>query len=184
MTDANRRLRPRRSVLYMPGANARAMEKSREIDCDTVIFDLEDAVAPDAKATARGQVAAAVGAGGFGHREVVVRVNGLDTPWGRDDVAAIAALPVDALLVPKIEAAEQVQAYAGLLAGTRAAGVPIWAMIETPRGVLGVERLLANSPRARSIGSCWTVCISTSRTLRASSASANRAATSASTARR
>jgi len=147
MTEANRRLRPRRSVLYMPGANARAMEKSREIDCDTVIFDLEDAVAPDAKATARAQVAAAVSAGAFGHREVVVRINGLDTPWGRDDAAAIAALPIDALLVPKIETAEQVQEYERILAGTRAATIPIWVMIETPRGVLGIERLLAHTPR-------------------------------------
>jgi len=151
MTDANRSWRPRRSVLYMPGANARAMEKSREIDCDTVIFDLEDAVAPDAKATARTQVVAAVQAGGFGHREVVVRVNGLDTPWGRDDVAAVAALPIGALLVPKIEAVEQVQAYERLLAGTRAAGVPIWAMIETPRGVLCIERLLAATQRVEVV---------------------------------
>jgi citrate lyase subunit beta/citryl-CoA lyase len=147
MTDATRRLRPRRSVLYMPGANARAMEKSREIDCDTVIFDLEDAVAPDSKALARDQVSAAVNAGGFGHREVVVRINGLDTPWARDDAAAIAALPIDALLVPKIETVEQVNEYERLLDGTRAAAVPIWVMIETPRGVLGLERLLAGTTR-------------------------------------
>jgi citrate lyase subunit beta / citryl-CoA lyase len=147
MTDANPRMRPRRSVLYMPGANARAMEKSRAIDCDTVIFDLEDAVAPDAKALARDQVAAAVTTGGFGHREVVVRINGLDTPWARDDAAAVAELPIDALLLPKIESFEQLQAYERLLAGTRAAALPLWVMIETPRGVLGVERLLASSDR-------------------------------------
>src|SRR5262245_10527254 len=130
MTDAARRLRPRRSVLYMPGANARAMEKSREIDCDTVIFDLEDAVAPDAKTQARVQVAAAVKAGGFGHREVVVRINGLETPWARDDAAAIAELPIDALLLPKIETFEQLHAYERLLAGTRAAALPLGVMIE------------------------------------------------------
>jgi citrate lyase subunit beta/citryl-CoA lyase len=151
MTDAARRLRPRRSVLYIPGANARAMEKSREIDCDTVIFDLEDAVAPDAKVLARGQVAAAVKAGEFGHREVVVRINGLETPWARDDAVAIAELPIDALLLPKIETFEQLQAYERLLAGTRGAAVPLWVMIETPRGVLGVERLLASSARVEVV---------------------------------
>ena len=85
--------RPRRSVLYMPGANARAMEKARGLPCDAIIFDLEDAVAVDAKNTARDQVAQAVSGGGYGYREVIVRVNGLDTQWGHDDVAAAARLP-------------------------------------------------------------------------------------------
>jgi citrate lyase subunit beta / citryl-CoA lyase len=151
MIDVARRLRPRRSVLYMPGANARAMEKSREIDCDAVIFDLEDAVAPDAKAQARSQVAAAVGAGGFGHREIVVRINGIDTPWAQDDAAAIANLPIDALLLPKIETIEQLQAYENLMSGARATTLPLWVMIETPRGVLGVEQLLASSQRVEVV---------------------------------
>ena len=93
--------RPRRSVLYMPGANARALDKARSLPADTLILDLEDAVAPDAKAMARDQVAAALRAGGYGHRECVVRVNALDTPWGLDDVRVIAQAGADAVLLPK-----------------------------------------------------------------------------------
>jgi len=135
-------MRIRRSVLYMPAANARAMQKARELPCDVVIFDLEDAVAPDTKSAARDLLAEALTAGGYGHRECVVRVNGLDTPWGRDDLAALAALPVDAVLLPKIERPEQVTECAGI-----APDVPVWVMIETPRGVLGMERILASNER-------------------------------------
>ena len=99
---------PRRSVLYMPGANKRAMEKAKGLDCDAIIFDLEDAVAADAKAEARDKVAAMVQGGGYGYRELVVRIIGLDTPWGKDDLAVAAALPVHALLFPKVESASQV----------------------------------------------------------------------------
>jgi citrate lyase subunit beta/citryl-CoA lyase len=147
MKNATVRLRPRRSVLYMPGANSRAMEKARELPCDTIIFDLEDAVAPDAKETARAQVATAVRGGGYGYRELVLRVNGLDTPWAAADLAAASELAVDAVLLPKVESSEQVQAYERGLVGTRAAALPLWVMIETPRGVLGIERILADSPR-------------------------------------
>ncbi len=147
MNDSSRSIRPRRSVLYMPGANARAMEKARDIACDTVIFDLEDAVAPDAKDAARAQVGAAVGAGGFGYRERVLRINGLDTPWARADLELASRLPIDAVLVPKVESPDQIDACARALDGTRGAALPIWVMIETPRGVLGLERLLAGSPR-------------------------------------
>ena len=94
-------VRPRRSMLYMPGSNARAMEKARELPADAVIFDLEDAVVPDAKATARALIVEALKEGGFGHREVMVRINGLDTAWWRDDLVVAAAGP-DAVLVPKI----------------------------------------------------------------------------------
>ncbi len=142
-----KRLRPRRSVLYMPGANARAMEKAREIDCDTIIFDLEDAVAPDAKETARTQVVTAVRGGGYGHRELVLRVNGIDTPWAAGDLAAASDLAVDAMLLPKVESLEQVCAYEQGLVGTRAEALPLWVMIETPRGVLGIEQILAGNPR-------------------------------------
>jgi citrate lyase subunit beta / citryl-CoA lyase len=135
--------RPRRSVLYMPAANARAMEKARELPCDTLIFDLEDAVAPDAKATAREQLAAALRGGGYGHRERVVRVNGLDTPWGADDLAAVADLAVDAVLLPKIETREQVHACLQRIGPT----LPVWVMIETPRGVLAAEHIAASSDR-------------------------------------
>ncbi len=147
MNSPPKRLRPRRSVLYMPGANARAMEKAREIDCDTIIFDLEDAVAPDAKETARTQVAAAVRGGGYGHRELVLRVNGIDTPWVAGDLAAASELAVDAVLLPKVESLEQVCAYEQGLVGARAAALPLWVMIETPRGVLGIEQILAGNPR-------------------------------------
>ena len=102
-------MQPRRSILYMPGANARAMEKAKGLDCDSIIFDLEDAVAPDAKATARQQVLAAVQSGGYGHRELVVRCNGLDTPWGMDDLVAFADQPIAALVFPKIESLLQLQ---------------------------------------------------------------------------
>lgn len=141
------RNRPRRSVLYMPGANERAMDKARSLDCDAIIFDLEDAVATSAKAGARGAVATAVGAGGYGHRELVVRVNGLDTPWGADDLAAVAGLPIDALLFPKVESAGQV---AQIEAAALAAGAPelsIWLMIETPLGVLDVRAIVEAGTR-------------------------------------
>src|ERR1700682_3176618 len=94
-------IRPRRSVLYMPGSNARALEKAKSIPADALILDLEDAVAPDAKATARDQVCAAVKAGGYGPREIVIRINALDTPWGKADLAAAAAAGPDAILLPK-----------------------------------------------------------------------------------
>lgn len=119
--------RPRRSALYMPAANARAIEKARELPCDVVILDLEDAVAPEAKESARDQAAAAVKAGGFGRREVVIRVNGLDTPWGLEDLAAAIDARPDAILVPKVSSAHDVRAYGAAEAG----GVPLWAMVET-----------------------------------------------------
>lgn len=125
--------RPRRSALYMPGSNARALDKARTLDADVLILDLEDAVSPDAKTIARQQVAEALRAGGYGRRELVVRINGLETPWGRDDAAAIAPLGPDALLLPKTESAGQLQALADLM---RQHGAPartrLWAMVETP----------------------------------------------------
>ena len=124
--------RPRRSALYMPGANARAMEKARTLPCDVVILDLEDAVAPDAKEAARRQVAAAASAGGFGRREVVIRVNGPDTPWGAADLEMAAASPCDGVLLPKVEAPPAL-----------AIGKPLWCMLETPRGVLRAEAIAA-----------------------------------------
>ena len=95
--------RPRRSVLFMPGSNARALEKARDLPADALIFDLEDAVAPDGKDTARQQVRETLEAGGYGARELIVRVNGLTTPWGEDDIAAMARAGADALLIPKVE---------------------------------------------------------------------------------
>ncbi len=139
-------MRPRRSVLYMPGANTRALEKARGLDCDSIIFDLEDAVAPDAKTVARSAVAAAVAEGGYGSRERVVRINGLETPWGESDLAAALEMDIDAVLVPKIEDQQQLdQVYAAF---ERADAQPtLWIMVETPRGVLQCERLIADNPR-------------------------------------
>ena len=99
-------IRPRRSVLYMPGSNARAIEKARTLPVDAVILDLEDSVAPDGKAAARKQVADAVAAGGFGAREVVIRINGLDTEWWLDDLNAAAKAKPDAVLVPKVSSSQ------------------------------------------------------------------------------
>ena len=101
--------RPRRSVLYMPGSNARALEKAKEIPADALILDMEDAVAPDAKEEARAQVCDAVKGGGYGKREIAIRVNGLDTPWGKDDIKAAVAAGPDAVLVPKINSAADVE---------------------------------------------------------------------------
>ncbi|CEJ10681.1 (3S)-malyl-CoA thioesterase [bacterium YEK0313] len=136
--------RPRRSVLYMPGSNARALEKARTLAADVVILDLEDAVAPDAKAVAREQVAAAVTAGGFGHREVVVRINGLDTAWGKADLSAVAATGPDVILIPKVNGpgdllgAGRARAAAGTPAHVR-----VWAMMETPLAMLNAGAIAA-----------------------------------------
>lgn len=127
--------RPRRSVLYMPGANDRALEKARTIDADALILDLEDSVAPDLKAEARTKVANAVMAGGYGRRELVIRVNGLDTPWGTDDIAAAAAARPNAILVPKVSTPRDVERAATLLPQ----GVALWAMMETPLAILNAR---------------------------------------------
>ena len=132
MTDTI--LRPRRSVLYMPGANERALEKAKGIDADALILDLEDAVAPDSKPEARDRVCAAVQSGEYGHRELAIRVNGIGTQWHDDDIAAAAAAGPDAVLVPKVGSAAEVLQ---LVAALEAAGAPettkLWAMIEIGR---------------------------------------------------
>jgi citrate lyase beta subunit len=125
--------RPRRSALYMPGSRPRALDKARSLPADVLLLDLEDAVAPSEKDEARRLVAEAVAAGAFGRREVVIRVNGLDTPWGADDLAAAAAARPDAVLLPKVVSAAQVAEAAAHLG---AAAPALWAMIETPLGVL------------------------------------------------
>ncbi len=135
-------LRPRRSCLYMPGSNARALEKARTLPADVLILDLEDAVAPDAKAAARNQVAEAVKAGGFGRREVVIRVNGPQTPWGEADMAAAAAAGPDAILVPKVSTPGDIMMAARAM---REAGAPertrLWAMMETPLAMLNADSI-------------------------------------------
>ena len=130
----------------MPGANARAMEKAKNLSCDSIIFDLEDAVSPDAKEEARTLVSNQIEAGGYGYRELIVRCNGLDTPWGQGDIGAFAAQPVSALLFPKIESSAQVEEILQSVDAAGGADKPIWLMIETPRGVLDL-RSFAGHPR-------------------------------------
>jgi citrate lyase subunit beta/citryl-CoA lyase len=135
-------IRPRRSVLYMPGSNSRAIEKARELPVDGVILDLEDAVAPEAKEDARRQVVEAVRAGGFGGREVFVRINGLDTPWHADDLAAAAAAAPDAILVPKISEVEQLERVGARLLDMKIdLKTRVWAMIETPAAIFNINEL-------------------------------------------
>jgi len=138
--------RPRRSVLYMPGANTRALEKAKSLPADSLILDLEDAVAPDAKATARENILTALGSG-FGHREAVVRINGLNTPWGLEDLKAFANSKADAILLPKVESAEQVQVLAEYLQQMSAPEtMTIWAMIETPLAILRLQEIASAHP--------------------------------------
>ena len=144
--------RPRRSLLFMPGANSRALDKARELPADGLIFDLEDAVAPDAKAASRDSVGAAVRQGGYGRRELVLRVNALDTEWGAGDLAAAAAMPVDAVLLPKVESAERVaETVAALDRAGAPPGLAVWCMIETPRGVLAAAGIAAAHPRVAAL---------------------------------
>ncbi len=149
-------IRPRRSALYMPASNARALEKAKSLESDVVIFDLEDAVAPDAKATAREQAVAAIGSGAYGRRELVVRINGLDTPWGQDDVRAAAAGNPSALLVPKVETAGQVR---DVSAAIKAAGgaCEIWAMIETPLAIVNLTEIARCAAEPDVALSCFLV---------------------------
>jgi citrate lyase subunit beta/citryl-CoA lyase len=134
--------------LYMPGANARALDKSRTLPADALIFDLEDAVAPDAKGTARTQVIQAVEAGGYEKREIFIRTNGLNTPWGYDDLVAAATVGPDAVLLPKVESAETVrQAESVLLSHGAPPEMAIWCMMETPRAMLHAEEIADASPR-------------------------------------
>ncbi|MFF9482816.1 HpcH/HpaI aldolase/citrate lyase family protein [Streptomyces sp. NPDC014733] len=140
--------RPRRSVLYMPGANARALEKARSIPADALILDLEDAVAPEAKADARERVAEAAASGAYGHREVTIRVNAPGTAWHADDLRAAAAAGPDAVVVPKVESAATVREVERAL---EAAGAPehtaVWAMLETPRAMLDAREVAAAGER-------------------------------------
>jgi citrate lyase subunit beta/citryl-CoA lyase len=140
--------RPCRSMLFMPASNERALEKARTLPCDGVIFDLEDAVAPDAKAAARAQAAAALRQGGYGNRLRVIRINGLDTDWWRDDLAAAVAAKPAAVLIPKVESAETLQRVEEEMAwhgGTE--DIALWSMIETPMAFLRLEALAQATER-------------------------------------
>ena len=138
-------LRPRRSVLYMPAANERALEKAKTIPADALIFDLEDAVAPDAKESARANAVAAAGSGEYGNREITIRANGLDTPWGADDLAAAATSGAAAVVIPKVASTEDLDEVARRLDASGApAELTIWAMIETPTAILDIRSIAAH----------------------------------------
>jgi citrate lyase subunit beta/citryl-CoA lyase len=140
--------RPRRSILYMPGSNARALDKGRTLPADGLILDLEDAVAPDAKVAARENVVKALAEGGYGKREILLRINALDTPWGHADVVAAARSKADAILIPKVDSAAQVRQVETIM---EQAGAPesmaLWCMMETPLGMLHAEDIARSSKR-------------------------------------
>jgi citrate lyase subunit beta/citryl-CoA lyase len=143
-----RTARPRRSVLYMPGSNIRALDKARSLAADSLILDLEDSVSPEVKAVARGNVVAALSAAGYGYREVVIRINALASPWGYDDLAAAAKSGADAVLVPKVESADGIRQVEAALERLGAPeGLAIWAMMETPLAMLRAEEIAGASPR-------------------------------------
>lgn len=138
--------RPRRSALYMPGANTRALEKAKTLSVDSLILDLEDAVAPDAKLSARENILKALDIG-FGYREAVVRINGLNTPWGVDDLRIFANSKADAIVLPKVESASQIQEVASLLKKFNApTSMTIWAMIETPKAIFKLQEIAESHP--------------------------------------
>jgi citrate lyase subunit beta/citryl-CoA lyase len=151
-------IRPRRSVLYMPGSNARALEKAKTLPADGVILDLEDAVAPEAKEAARRQVAEAVKAGGFGAREVIIRINGLDTPWAADDLKAAAAAAPDAILIPKVASFDQLEMIGRRLLDMKAdQRTRVWAMIETPVAILNIQNIAAAARDSETRLSCFVM---------------------------
>ncbi len=145
-------LRPFRSVLYMPSSNERALEKAKALACDAIIFDLEDAVAPDAKEAARENACRAVGSGEYGHRFLLLRVNGIGSPWHDDDIVAASAAGPDAILVPKVNSADEVRS---LVAAMEAAGAPattkLWAMVETPIAMLDCYQIASASDRLEGL---------------------------------
>ena len=144
--------RPRRSVLFIPGSNPRAAENARTLPADGLIFDLEDAVAPEAKEGARTIVPAALARGGYGDRELVIRVNAIDTPWGHSDLATAATMPIDAVLLPKVENPDLVALTVSLLDGFGAPErLAVWCMLETPRGILYAREIAAASPRLAAL---------------------------------
>lgn len=144
--------RPRRSVLFLPGNNARAHEKARELPADALIFDLEDSVAPDAKEAARTQIAAALRTGGYGKRELILRVNGAETPWQDDDLRFAAHLRIDAVLLPKVTGPDDVLSAETMLAG---AGLkhrmPLWAMMEVPLAFVRADAIASSTPHLRAL---------------------------------
>lgn len=140
-----------RSLLYMPGSNARAMEKASALQADSLIFDLEDAVSPDKKSEAREMVAAAVTTNSYGNREVLVRINSTDTDWAEDDIRKVAPLPIDGLVIPKVQNAEVLQATIRSINTIAEKPLPVWIMTETPRGVLEADTIYGCSDQIEGI---------------------------------
>jgi citrate lyase subunit beta / citryl-CoA lyase len=136
--------RPRRSVLYMPSSNPKALEKAKSIPCDAIIFDIEDAVAPDAKPMARQQAVAAVASGEYGRRELTIRCNGLATPWGADDLDAAGGARPSAVVIPKVNSTAELDAVAAALDAAGASSTSIWAMVETPTAIFDVRSIAAH----------------------------------------
>ena len=148
MSDSRNTLRPRRSVLYMPGANERALEKAKTLETDALILDLEDAVAPDAKEQARDRVCAAAASGEYGNREITIRINGLGTQWHDADLAAVVAAKPAAIVVPKVNSADEVRELdAAITAASGADDLALWAMIETPEAIRNVASIATASER-------------------------------------
>jgi citrate lyase subunit beta/citryl-CoA lyase len=151
-------IRPRRSVLYMPGSNARALEKAKSITADALILDLEDAVAPEAKERARDQVCAAVTAGGYGHRELIIRINGLGTPWGQADLEAAARAAPDAILLPKPgTGADIIRATEAMVRAGAPDKTKLWAMIETPLAILNLGEIASTSRQPHARLTCFVL---------------------------
>jgi len=145
--------RPLRSLLYMPASNRRAVDKARALPCDAVALDLEDAVAPEFKPEARIALVEELTAGGFGHRRMIARINPLASAWGHDDLAALAAAPLDAILAPKVDGPTDVMALSNAMDATGfAPHVALWVMIETPRAVLKLDAIGASSVLSRLAG--------------------------------
>jgi citrate lyase subunit beta / citryl-CoA lyase len=148
-------MRPRRSVLYMPGSNARALEKAKTLPADALILDLEDAVAPDAKEMARAQVCEAVKAGGFGPREVIIRINGFATPYGMTDFASALDAKPDAILLPKVESPEDLDhARKNAPSGCK---IELWAMIETPLAIFNLKDIARAAASAELPLTCFVL---------------------------
>ena len=151
--SATSSIRPRRSVLYMPGANERALEKAKTLSADSLILDLEDAVAPEAKAEARERVANVVKAGGYGPRELIIRVNGQDTEWGKADIKAAAHANPDGILAPKVTSADDVRWLDEAISEAGAPrGLQLWVMIETPLSILNIKEIAATAKTTRLSG--------------------------------
>lgn len=148
-------VRPRRSVLYMPGSNERALEKAKTISADALILDLEDAVAPDAKVAARELICAKVKAGGYGRREIIIRTNALETLWGTEDILAACDAQPDAILVPKVAHPGDIVSVAKILKGVHApAKTKLWAMMETPMAMINAKEIAATGADPENRLSC------------------------------